>query len=89
VVGGLQATSASNAFSAKPVVGGAKVRERRLVKVDRETKKRIEDFFEGFELVEFLQLPAEEIIERFEDEVEEALDEIEELMGLRQRGDDE
>jgi hypothetical protein len=51
--------------------------------VDAETKKRIEDFFEGFELVEFLQLPVSEIIERFEDEIEEALDEIEELMQVR------
>jgi hypothetical protein len=51
--------------------------------VDRETKLRIEDFFEGFELVEFLQLHVSEIIERFEDEIEEALDEIEELMGVR------
>lgn len=57
--------------------------------MDRETKLRIIDFFEGFELVEFLQLPVDEIIERFEDEVEEALDEIEELMGLRQRGEEE
>jgi hypothetical protein len=64
------------------VAVGEKERERKLVKVDRETKLRIEDFFEGFELVEFLQLPVSEIIERFEDELEEALDEIEELMGI-------
>jgi hypothetical protein len=57
--------------------------------VDRETKLRIEDFFEGFELVEFLRLPVEEIIERFEDEIEEALDEIEELMGVRERNAEE
>jgi sugar phosphate isomerase/epimerase len=48
--------------------------------VDAETKKRIEDFFEGFELVEFLGIDVSEIIERFEDEIESALDEIEELM---------
>jgi hypothetical protein len=53
--------------------------------VDRETRKRIEDFFEGFELVEFLQVPVSEIIERFEEEVEAALDEIEELIGVRER----
>ena len=51
--------------------------------MDEETRKRIEDFFEGFELVEFLQLPVDEIIARFEEEIEEALDEIEELMGVR------
>jgi hypothetical protein len=50
--------------------------------VDRETKLRIEDFFESWELCEFLQLPVSELIERFEDEIEDALDEIEELMGV-------
>lgn len=54
--------------------------------MDRETKLRIEDYFEGFELVEFLQLPVSEIIERFEDEIEEALDDIEELMQVRRHG---
>lgn len=53
--------------------------------MDTETRKRIEDFFEGFELVEFLQLPVSEIIDRFEDEVEGALDEIEELLQVRER----
>lgn len=53
--------------------------------MDTETRKRIEDFFEGFELVEFLQIPVSEIIERFEDEVEETLEEIEELIGVRER----
>lgn len=47
------------------------------------TRDRIEDFFEGFELVEFLQLSVEDIIDAFEDQIEEALDEIEELMQVR------
>lgn len=53
--------------------------------MDTMTKQRIEDFFEGFELVEFLQLPVSEVIERFEDEIEEVLDEIEELMQVREK----
>jgi hypothetical protein len=53
--------------------------------VDEETRKRIEDFFEGFELVEFLQLPVSEILLAFEEEVEEHLGEIEELIGVRER----
>lgn len=57
--------------------------------MDTETRKRIEDFFEGFELVEFLQLPVSEIIDRFEDEVLEALDDIEELMGVRERNNED
>lgn len=53
--------------------------------MDTLTKQRIEDFFEATELVDFLQLPVSEVIERFEDEIEEALDEIEELIGVRER----
>lgn len=53
--------------------------------MDAETRKRIEDFFEGFELVEFLQLPVSEVINAFEEEIEEYLDEIEELIGVRER----
>lgn len=53
--------------------------------MDEETRKRIEDFFEGFELVEFLQLPVSEVIAAFEDAVEEHIDEIEELMQVRGR----
>lgn len=53
--------------------------------MDRETRKRIEDFFEATELVDFLQLPVSEIIDHFEAEIEEALDDIEELMGVRER----
>jgi hypothetical protein len=53
--------------------------------MDRETRKRIEDFFEGFELVEFLQIPVDEIFDAFEEKIEEAIDEIEELIGVRER----
>jgi hypothetical protein len=49
----------------------------------REQKDRLIDFFEGFELVEYLQLKTEDIIDRFEDEIDEAIDDIEELMGVR------
>lgn len=56
--------------------------------LDRETKERIADFFEGFELAEFLQIPASEVVERFEEEIIENLDEIEELMGVRERNVD-
>ena len=57
--------------------------------MDRETKLRIEDFFESWELAEFLQLPVSELIDAFEDEIESALDEIEELMGVRERAKEE
>lgn len=53
--------------------------------MDAETRKRIEDFFEGFELVEFLQLSVSDIIDAFEEEIDEHLEEIEELIGVRER----
>lgn len=53
--------------------------------MDRDTKQRIEDFFTGTELVDFLQIDVSEVIETFEEEVEEHLDEIEELMQVRER----
>jgi hypothetical protein len=51
--------------------------------IDEETKKRIIDFFDGHELAEFLQLKTEEVLYYFHDVAEDALDDIEELMGVR------
>lgn len=53
--------------------------------MDAETRKRIEDYFMGFELVEFLQISVEEVIEAFEEDILENLDEIEDLIGVRER----
>lgn len=53
--------------------------------MDAETRKRIEDFFEGFELVEFLQIDVSDIIDAFEERILEELEDIEELMGVRER----
>jgi hypothetical protein len=53
--------------------------------MDTETRKRIEDFFEGFELVEFLQISVADIIDALEETIEENLEEIEELIGVRER----
>lgn len=50
--------------------------------LDAEDKKRIGDFFEGHELVEFLQIKIHDVIEIFEEEIDEHLPEIEELMGI-------
>lgn len=47
-----------------------------------EQYKRIADYFTGFELVEFLQIPVEDVIEAFAELIEEKLDEIEEEMGV-------
>lgn len=55
--------------------------------MDKETLERIADYFDGHELAEYLKLSARDIIEAFPEEVEEALDDIEELMGVK-CGDD-
>ena len=56
--------------------------------MDEETKKRIEDFFETWELAEFLagRISMEMFIEAFEEEIEETLNEIEELMEYHRNG---
>jgi hypothetical protein len=54
--------------------------------MDRETRARIEDFFTATELVDFLCVPIEEIVDRLEDVIEENLDEVEEFIGLRRKG---
>jgi hypothetical protein len=48
--------------------------------MDEETKKRIADFFDAGELAEYLGVTSLDIIEAFPVEVEDALEEINELM---------
>jgi len=50
--------------------------------MDREFKQRLIDFFDPWELVEFLGLRTEDIVEMFEDECEECADELEEFMEI-------
>lgn len=57
--------------------------------MDKETKLRIMDFFEAWDLVDFLQLSTEEVIDAFEDKMEEALEDIEEYMGIKNDGEEE
>lgn len=56
--------------------------------LDRETKARIIDYFTGTELVDYLQIPTEDIVEIFEEEIEDNLDEIEEFIGLRKEDEE-
>jgi hypothetical protein len=48
--------------------------------MDNETKNRIADYFDAWQLVELLGITTFEIVEAFEAEIEERLDAIEELM---------
>lgn len=51
--------------------------------MDKEVKERIADYFDAWDLVELLGVPTMDIIEAFEDLIEERLDEIEELMEFK------
>lgn len=51
--------------------------------MDNETKARIADFFTASDLVDYLGIRVEDVIDTYEAEIEEALDDIEELMGVR------
>jgi hypothetical protein len=48
--------------------------------MDKESKNRISDFFDAWDLVELLGISTEEIVDAFEELIEERLGEIEDLM---------
>jgi hypothetical protein len=49
---------------------------------DKEFKKRVADYFDPWDLIQYLGITSEDIIEAFEAEVFEAQEDIEELMGI-------
>lgn len=53
--------------------------------MDEETKNRIADYFDAWELVNFLdkRISTRDIIDAFEDDIEDLLSEIEEEMEVR------
>lgn len=51
--------------------------------MDEELRKIISDYFDAGDFAEFIGLKTDQLIEEFPDEVEDALDDIKELMGLR------
>lgn len=53
--------------------------------MDIEFKKRIADYFDAGELVDFLGISIEEIVELFEDQIEEVSEEIEEFINYGTR----
>lgn len=50
--------------------------------MDKETKQRIVDYFDPWDLVEYLGITVEQLVEAFEEDIEERLEAIEELMGV-------
>lgn len=55
--------------------------------LDKETRDMIADFFDAAELVDFLQIKVADIVDAFELEIEDALDDIEDMIGLRREDD--
>jgi hypothetical protein len=49
--------------------------------MDEELRKAIADYFDAGDFAEFIGVTTEQLIDAFEDEVEDNLDEILELMG--------
>lgn len=56
--------------------------------LSKETKARIADYFEAADLVDFLQIKVEDIIEAFEEDLEENLDDIVDMIGIRRGNED-
>jgi hypothetical protein len=59
-----------------------------VAKLDSELKKALIDRLEGWEIVDFLQIKTEDIVEIFEDEILDHLDEILEFAGLQNLGEE-
>lgn len=57
--------------------------------LDREIKKRLIDYFEPGELVDYLGITIEDIVEIFEDDIEELIEDVEEFIGYRATRDDD
>lgn len=51
--------------------------------LDKEARERIADYFDAAELVDFLQLRTPDVVDAFELEIEDNLEEIEDMIGLR------
>lgn len=51
--------------------------------MDEDTINRIADYFDAGELAEYLGISSRDIIDAFPEEVEDALEDIEELMGIK------
>lgn len=50
--------------------------------INKETMDRLSDYFDAYDLVELLGLKTQDIIDAFEPEVEDALDDLMDIMGL-------
>lgn len=49
-------------------------------------KKKLADYFEAAEIVDFLQISVEDVLDAFEEEIIDCADELEDWIGLRREG---
>ena len=49
----------------------------------KDFKQQLIDLFEAFELCDFLQIKTEDFIEAFEDQIEEAIEDVQDFAGLK------
>lgn len=57
--------------------------------MNEELKQAIIDRLEGWELVDFLQIPIDRIVDAFEEEIEENIEDVEDFVGLRELPEDD
>jgi len=60
-----------------------------IEQLDPDLRKALEDRFEGWELVDFLSIPIEDVIDMFEEEILASLEDVKEFAGLREQETDE
>lgn len=70
-----------SAFIASLVALGMMESEKRLL--NKELKEILADRLEGWELVDFLQIDIDTVIDAFEDEIEENLEDVLEFAGIK------
>lgn len=75
------------------IVAGREARKSSLMDYDVEyiveLKKKLADYFEASEIVDFLQISVEDVLDAFNEEVIDCADELEDWVGLRREGTEE
>ena len=83
VIGALN-HSVFNASTVKAAALGMTVSEKRSrTMLNKELKNILADRLEGWELVDFLQIDIDTVIDAFEDEIEENLEDVLEFAGIK------
>lgn len=59
------------------------------IKLDEDIKKAIIDRLEGWELIDFLQISIDEVVDIFEEDIIDNIEDVLELIGLRSSKDED